>query len=225
MKRSFVEIWHGDILSAETDGQDYYQFLNAADKEKAARFARPELENKYVKTRGILRSILASYLNEKPEQLLIKTSKYGKPFLPETGLFFNLSHTGNKFVIAVTNVSEIGIDLEQPRQRINLSGLVDKCFSIEEKAYWQSLPVDRQVTMFYHFWVRKEAFVKALGRGIALGLNQCVVNPERQNRFLSIPENCGLASDWKIVDVSITDEECCALVMKDMDFDYKQTKI
>ncbi len=225
MAEYFVEIFSGDILSADSEREDYSQFLNAEDKQKAAGFLRPELAKKYIKTRGVLRKILAEYLNEKAEKLVIKTNEYGKPFVPEVGLFFNLSHSGNQFVIAVSNVCELGVDLEQPRQRGNLASLVDKCFSSEEKTFWENLPVNEQAKMFYDFWVRKEAFVKAVGRGIALGLNQCVVNPDQQNTFLRIPEAYGNACEWRIINVSIAQAYCCALVTKQIDFECRQVRI
>ncbi len=225
MEHCFVEIFSGEMLSAESDREDYSQFLNDDDKQKAAEFLRPELAKKYIKTRGVLRKVLASYLNEQPEKLIIKTNEYGKPFVPESELFFNLSHSGNQFVIAVSNGGEIGVDLEQPKQRVNLSGLVNKCFSREERIYWESLPLKDQANMFYSFWVRKEAFVKAVGRGIALGLNQCVIDPDQHDTFLSIPATYGKANEWKIVDVPIAATYCCALVTKQMDFDFRQARI
>jgi len=225
MTANFVEIWHGEILPEEPEKQDYYLLLNTDEKEKAAAFKRPEVEKKYIKTRGVLRKVLGNYINQPPQQLLIKTAEHGKPFIEQQGLYFNLSHTGNKFVIAVSNCGEVGVDIEQYRQRLSLSGLVDKCFSVQEKEYWLSLPEEQKTTMFYRFWVRKEAFVKAVGRGIALGLDQCVVNPHKQNHFLSIPDEYGLAADWKIVDIALNKEDVCAMVIQDCQFRYQQIEL
>jgi len=225
MTEGFLEIWHGDILPPKPEKLDYYQFLNADEKEKASTFVRPELQKKYIKTRGVLRKVLGSYLNEKPQEIIINTGEYGKPFINESRLYFNLSHAGNKFVIAVSNCGEVGVDIEQYKNRNNLSGLVRKCFSDVEKAYWQCLSEEQKVAMFYRLWVRKEAFVKAVGRGIALGLNQCVVNPQNHTRFLNIPDEYGLSNDWKIVDVKLNKDDACAVVIKDMKFNFKQIEL
>jgi 4'-phosphopantetheinyl transferase len=136
-----------------------------------------------------------------------------------------LSHTGNKFVLAVGNIGDMGIDLEKHRDRTNMPGLVEKCFSDEERIYWHALPDMQKTDMFFRFWVRKEAFVKAVGRGIALGIERCVVDPESQAFFLNIPEAYGLASDWKILDIPLKQDDICALVTKDIEFDYKQTEL
>lgn len=225
MAEKFVEVWHGDILPEEPEQQDYSLFLNRDEKQKAASFSRFEFQKKYIKTRGLLRKVLSDYINEPPQKLVIKTGLYGKPFLADQGLFFNLSHTGNKFVIAVSNCSEIGIDLEQHKSRASLPGLVEKCFSEQEKAYWITLSKEQKTSMFYRFWVRKEAFVKAVGRGIALGLDQCVVNPYEQNCFLSIPMEYGLVEDWNIVDVTVNEADFCAVVLKKCRFNYKQMEV
>jgi len=221
MAESFIDVWHGDILSEEDGQQNYYEFLNDDEKVKVASFTRPGIQKKYIKTRGVLRKVLGEYLEIKSQDIEIKIAEHGKPFVENEALFFNLSHTANRLVIAVSNNSEIGIDLEQYKYRKNLQGLVKKCFSEEEKHFWESLSAQQQVMLFYQLWVRKEAFVKAIGRGIAVGLDQCVINPKQQTEFLSIPNEYGVAGDWKIVDVHLNKEDVCALVVKNMNFNYK----
>ncbi|MCK4840339.1 MAG: 4'-phosphopantetheinyl transferase superfamily protein [Methylococcales bacterium] len=223
-KEHFLDIWHGDIL-LDNQPDDYRVFLNDEEIERAGRFTRTELKNKYIKTRGILRKILAHYLNIEPQKIEIKIGEFGKPYVSNKSLFFNLSHTANQFVIAVSNVSELGVDMEICRVRKSMTGLVEKCFAEIERDYWHSLADEQKINMFFQFWVKKEAFVKAVGRGIALGLDQCVINPEQQTQFLSIPNEYGLVTDWKIVDISLAEDEACALVTKDKAFRYKQIKV
>ncbi len=68
------------------------------------------------------------------------------------------------------------------------------------------------VFLLYRFWTRKEALVKATGRGIALGLNLCVVNPENQAELLRVPADCGSASTWRVLDIALGQDVCGALV-------------
>jgi len=225
MSDKFVDVWHADLLPEEAEEQNYYLLLNQAEKEKAASFIRPVLQQKYIKTRGILRQVLGSYLNIKPQKISIQIAEYGKPFIEGAELFFNLSHTGNKLVLAVSNTGEVGVDLEQYKQRHNLIGLVKKCFSALEQDYWLGLPESQKVIQFYRFWVRKEAFVKAVGRGIAVGLNQCEVNPHDLSHFLTIPVSYGLVDEWKILEVQLDKEDICAMVVKDREYKYKQIEL
>ncbi|MFW5443249.1 MAG: 4'-phosphopantetheinyl transferase family protein [Methylococcaceae bacterium] len=225
MSSLFVDLWYGDLLSEQMTEQRYWPLLNAEEKHKATAFSRKNVQQKYIKTRGILRQVLASYLNIDAQKVIIKTGEYGKPYLVENGLYFNLSHTDNKIVVVVSNGGEVGVDVEYIRDRQHMSGLVKKCFSKIESSYWNALPEDQKITMFYHFWVRKEAFVKAVGRGIALGLNQCVVNPDDQTRFLTIPSEYGLSVGWKILEAVLIQDYICAIVTKDMEFEYTQTEL
>jgi len=221
MEDSFVEVWHGDTFTEGDELQNYWNMLNKQEQKKAMTFVRPELQNKYIKTRGVLRKVLSSYLNMEPCLVQINIGEYGKPYLDEDLLYFNLSHSKNKFVIAVSNCTELGIDVEETRKRNNLFGLVEKCFSESEQLHWGSLSKQQQLVMFYRYWVRKEAFVKAVGRGIALGLDQCVLNDDL-NSFSKIPDCHGRASDWKIVDIPIDENIFCVLVCKAIEYQYKQ---
>ena len=115
-------------------------------------------------------------------------------------------------MVAIGWNCRLGVDIEICKQRINLSGLVDKCFAEEEAAYWTQLPEIQKNREFYRFWTRKEAFVKATGHGIALGLNQCVINPENPTEFLRVPDNCGQASAWHVQDIDLGEGIYSALV-------------
>ena len=234
MNGHFVDIWYGNIISLENlfdknllekkQDHPYWSLLSGNERNKASNYNYPELQKKYIKMRALLRIILAPYLQIEPQEIIFKTGKHGKPFLDDANIFFNLSHTGNKFVVAVSNLGEVGVDIEKIRDRKNLSALTKKCFSEEENNYWNSLSKAQQGVMFYHFWVRKEAFVKAVGRGIAMGLNECIVNPVEQTYFLSIPDEYGLSSSWRIIEVLIDQDHSCAVVTKNTEFEYKQTE-
>lgn len=222
----FVEVWHGktrlDNCPSEASlNKNDWSLLSADEKNKAMSFLTEKRQKKYIKIRVALKKILASYLNIEAKNIVIKTGEFGKPLLEGELLYFNLSHTGNRFIVVVSNLVDVGIDLELKKERKNQTALVDKCFSATERWYWHALSEEHKTRMFYRFWVRKEAFVKAVGRGIALGLNQCVVNPLKQDCFLSIPATYGLTSDWKIIDIPLAQEILCAVVIKGMKFEYK----
>ena len=219
VSNNFVELWQGKYISPDQPvDKDYYSLLSHDEKTKADSFVRFKLQQKYIKTRAVLREILGSHLNCSPQNVIIRAGDYGKPFVADNLVHFNLSHTGNSFVIAISNCTELGVDIEQCVPRKNLSSLVKKCFSNIEADYWTTLPDQQKIEMFFHFWVRKEAFVKAVGRGISLGLNKCIINPEDQNTFLEIPKECGLASNWKIIELPSNNLNVCSLVTTNVDF-------
>jgi 4'-phosphopantetheinyl transferase len=224
-----VELWHGTIVAGDEHYQRYRRVLDEAEQAHAGRIKNELLQKRYVNIHGQLRNVLARILNESPEKIRIKKAVHGKPYLADNSeLAFNLSYSVNTIVIAVGWNCQLGIDIEVCKQRANFSALVDKCFAKEEAAYWNILPEDTKKREFYRFWTRKEAFVKAAGQGIALGLNRCVVNPENPTEFLRVPAECGQAKAWHVCDINLRGDVSSALVVdkviagvKLMDLDVK----
>ena len=213
MSADSIQIWHGNIDTEPSHYQNYWRVLDAAEQAHAGKIKNDLLRKRYVATHGQLRNTLAQIVNESPEKINIKKAEHGKPYLadrPELG--FNLSHSVTALVIAVGWNCRLGVDIETCKSRTGLTALVDKCFSRDEIEYWNKLPEVQKTTEFYRFWTRKEAFVKATGRGIALGLNQCVINPENPVEFLSVPADCGQASTWHVLDMDFGPDVCSALV-------------
>jgi 4'-phosphopantetheinyl transferase len=187
--------------------------LDEGEQAQARKYNNALLHKRYVESHGRLRNLLAKTLNQSPEKIRIRKAEHGKPYLADyPELAFNLSHTADSLMIAVGWNCRLGVDIEIGKQRINLSGLVDKCFAEEEADYWTQLPETQKNLEFYRIWTRKEAFVKATGHGISLGLNQCVINPENPAEFLRVPDNCGQASVWHVQDIDLAEGVFSALV-------------
>lgn len=213
MNTDIIQIWHGTIAAEDADYPNYWCVLDADEQARAGKFKNDMLRKRYVEVHGRLRKLLARILNEPPEKISIKTAEHGKPYLVDTPeLAFNLSHSADVMVIAVGRNCRLGVDIEFCKPRTSLVGLVGKCFAEEEIAYWNKLPEARQMAEFYRFWTRKEAFVKATGHGISLGLSLCVVNPENPAGFLRVPAECGETSTWHVEDIDLGPDVCSALV-------------
>ena len=160
------------------------------------------------KSEPFLRQVLAHYLPE--ENLQIERGEFGKPFLPDfPKVQFNVSHSNEKLLIAVSFEIPIGIDIEQIKPRKSLSGLVKKCFSNAEQEHWFSQSENEQITLFYDFWTRKEAVVKGIGRGIVLGLNRCEIDMNAPKQFLNLP----VAEQWFTQKINISSDYCAAIAM------------
>lgn len=160
------------------------------------------------KSEPFLRQVLAHYLPE--QNLRIERCEFGKPFLPDfPKVQFNVSHSGEKLLIAVSDEVPVGIDIEQIKPRKSLSGLVKKCFSLAEQEHWFSQSENEQIALFYDFWTRKEAVVKGIGRGIAIGLNRCEIDVKASNQFLNLP----IAEKWFTQKIDISPDYCAAIAM------------
>ncbi len=209
-----VELWHGKVSAEDAHYQAYWGVLDEVEQTHAGKIKNTLLHKRYVEVHGRLRNLLAPMLNQPPEKIRIKKAGHGKPYLADyPELAFNLSHTADRLMIAVGRDCQLGVDIEICKPRVNLSGLVNKCFAEEEAFYWTQLPETQKNQAFYRFWTRKEAFVKATGHGIALGLSHCVINPENPTEFLRVPDLCGQASSWHVLDIDLGEGICSALVV------------
>ncbi|PRW56999.1 L-aminoadipate-semialdehyde dehydrogenase-phosphopantetheinyl transferase isoform X2 [Chlorella sorokiniana] len=129
--------------------------------------------------RALVRSVLAGYLpgSPHPRSLVFGRNMHGKPALlgPHTTagghrLRFNLTHTGAMIGLAVTVEGLVGLDVEglERRTRGDPMRLARRRFSPQEIADLQACPDDEARTAYFlQLWTLKEAYVKALGRGIS----------------------------------------------------------
>lgn len=124
--------------------------------------------------RAFIRSVLSKYTDIKPEKLCFKRSLHGKPEVSNLGvkLSFNLSHTSDIIVCAVTNNADIGIDVERIRFKPSLAKLSETLFNAKEQLDMSSLKGAEQQRRFFDYWTLKESFVKATGAGLREPLNE-----------------------------------------------------
>ncbi len=122
-----------------------------------------------------LRSVLGAYLGITADRVTLTNGEHGKPALTEAhdpSLGFNWSHSGSHALIAVARRIAPGIDLEQMRVRPRALEIARRYFSADETAALAALPVPARDAAFLDLWTAKEAVLKALGRGLAFGLDR-----------------------------------------------------
>ena len=220
----FIDIWLGNLALDEKDLGKLHNLLDKHEQQRASTFTLKVMRDRYVATHGLLRTILANYLNTNPAGLQFTVGEYGKPSLSTQQLYFNLSHTADRLAIVASDLEQIGIDIEQIKPRSSLIQLAERCFSTNELAVWRSLPEHEQQPAFYQLWTQKEAFVKAIGRGIALGLDQCEIDVSTA-QFAKLPSEYGLPQDWRIIQLQLEMGFCGAVVAPNVEFPIKQSRI
>lgn len=211
---SNIDIYYAASVSSFAPGlADYQASLDKDELATAERFKFTELKERYIISHGILRQLLAERVSESAASLRIEKTEFGKPLLPDhPAVSFNMSHSGDILAVAIGSQCQLGVDVECYKPRNAWEGLVKKCFAPEEADFWYSLDKAERSHAFYQFWVKKEAFVKAVGKGITLGLDQCVVNPDDFTSFLRVPELTGLADQWQIYALNLSENEFGAVV-------------
>ncbi len=187
------------VSAFQTKKNDYWALLDSQEQRIATRFKLKLLHERYVICHGLLREVLANYIGVSADSLCIDKAEFGKPYLKDyPEINFNMSHSGDCFLIALGENCQVGVDIESYKPRSTWEGLVKKCFAQEEIDYWMSLDPKQRGAAFYDIWVQKEAFVKAVGQGITLGLNQCVTSQKPCCSFLRLPESCGTVGQWQV---------------------------
>ena len=145
--------------------------LTDDERERAGRIRRSEHRMRFSAVRGTLRTILSRYLDTAPLEIPIVYGPQGKPQLPpEAGspLRFNLSHSGALAAVAVTQDSEIGVDLELRVPRPRLPLLVEALLARSERPWYLTLPPRERARAFFDLWSAKEACSKLIGRGLTM---------------------------------------------------------
>jgi 4'-phosphopantetheinyl transferase len=136
---------------------------------------KPDQERALV-SRGGLRNILARYLNKMPNEIVFHYTPLGKPYLNNSTLNFNLSHSNLCVLIGIRENNLIGVDVEYYKKTVDYIPIAKNFFSQHEYAALSALPFEKQPLAFYRCWTRKEAFLKAIGNGLQTPLDQFTVN-------------------------------------------------
>ena len=147
------------------------------------------------------REVLARYLGVAPHTLHFERESRGKPLLhPSDRLSFNLSHAGSQGLLAVTYGPRIGVDIEALRPLIDPLGLAKRFFSPAEAEVLAAL-VD-PLSAFFRAWVRKEAYLKALGGTVPSWLSRFAVSVgEGDPRIIWSELEPGMESRFSLVDI------------------------
>ncbi len=145
-----------------------WPLLDAQEQQRAQRFVRESDRQRFIVSHGTLRQLLAQFLAIAPDQVKIQSTSFGKPYVAGAAIAFNLSHSGQWAAIAITTGTPVGIDVEESRPITNLPSLGRHVFSPTEQAAFMALPGAEQLSAFFQLWTRKEALLKAIGRGLHL---------------------------------------------------------
>ena len=110
-----IHVWLIRIQSEKKNIEKLRNQISADEFEKSNRYVFEKDRSSYLVSRGILRILLAQYLNLSPKLIKFKYNKYGKPYLGMSKrrmVQFNLSHSNEYCLIAISKFSEIGVDIE-----------------------------------------------------------------------------------------------------------------
>ncbi len=182
-----VHVWRVSFTMSPAQIAKYEVLLNGDEIQRANKFHFEKDRNRYVITRGQLRFLLGKYLKQHADSFDFKYNKYGKPALADSALHFNVSHSHEMGLLIFDQKYEAGVDIEWKRKDFGGLKIAERFFSSDEINELRSLPSNQQQQGFFNCWSRKEAYIKAVGKGLSIPLARFSVSlsPQKKAVLLS----------------------------------------
>lgn len=188
------------------------KYLSIDELEKANKFVFEKDRLSYIVSRGTLRTLLVKYLNISPQLIRFSYNQYGKPFIDipqSTDIKFNLSHSNEYCLIAINKNSNIGIDIEWINKDIMPNDIAKNYFSASELKDFSSINKENQLRAFFKIWTRKEAFIKAVGKGLSLSLDSFDVSLDDVNPKI---KQVWDKINYQLSNLNISNNYCASIV-------------
>lgn len=164
--------------------------LSADELAQYEQFRADRTREDYLAARVLCRTTLSRYTGVDPSHWRFGVGLHGKPTLVEPAPFkslrFNLTHTDNLVICLVTRAGEVGVDAEETSRTVDASLVARHFLSRGEQARLARLPSDERAARFFEQWVLKEAYVKAIGKGLAYAPERLTVGQDDSGQPVAI---------------------------------------
>jgi len=214
-----VHVWYRatDTLG-EIDILDAVAVLSPDERARYARFRFVRDQRDYAAAHALLRTSLSRYAGAGPTSWTFQVAPGGKPFLVlEDGLpqlSFNLSHTHGLVACAITNGSDVGVDVESVGREVT-DGVAERFFSESENVDLRRCGTAAlRARRFIELWTLKEAYVKAIGKGLSHPLNSIVFDPSDRESIRFLPPSDVDRNRWRFTLCAPTDAHCLAVAVR-----------
>jgi 4'-phosphopantetheinyl transferase len=202
---SAVQVWAASLAVPSEMIAAWTVVLSSDERLRAGRFRSATDRDRFIAAHGILHSILASYLNTDPAKVGFQFGPRGKPLLegPPYWLHFNLAHSGDLALVAVSRCCPVGVDVELIRPMNDAQDIAARFFSRREARELEGLPLNQQGEGFFNLWTRKEACLKATGEGLSERLSSVEVTfiPGRPARLVQFPGESDACPPWTLAEL------------------------
>ena len=215
MATSTVDVWRSELTPDETGLDHLWACLDHDEQARAARFHFEADRARFIGSRATLRHILGHYLELEPARVRLGYSAEGKPYLlNQRDLHFNLSHAASLLLVAVSRGRQVGVDVERVPSEAVVAEVSERVFSPPELAVLRQLLRQARCERFAEFWTRKEAYIKADGRGMSLELTRIDVSASQRQVLLQDQQSGGwaAASRWTLRTIAVDPGYAAAVV-------------
>ena len=213
-----VHVWRVALDQPDDLLEQFHETLDEQELHRASRFHFEKHRRHFVVGRGALRQLLARYIDTKPERFRLSYGAYGKPALDgehkHSRLRFNMSHSHEVALFAFAEDMEVGVDVEHIRADFASEDIARRFFSRREVETFDALPDHDQVNAFFRCWTRKEAYIKAIGKGLSQALDEfdVTLGPDVEPALLRVEGDD--ASRWLLTDVNAGPGYAAALAIE-----------
>jgi 4'-phosphopantetheinyl transferase len=170
-----IQVWTLSLELPEAEWQPLAALLSEDERARAVRFVFERHRRRFTAARAALRHILGARLGVAPAEVRFAYGPHGKPELAAGcgagRLRFNLAHSHELALVALCEGRELGVDVEHVRPLADAMRIAERFFSTREREALAGLPPEAQREAFFRCWTRKEAYLKALGDGLARPLD------------------------------------------------------
>lgn len=211
-----IHVWHV-ILPIHQDTKKVLEKNLSVDEQHRSRKFHFEADaERFIVARGALRDIIMRYINIPSQDILFEYTKFGKPYLSNSNIHFNLSHSGQYILYAITENADIGVDIEECKDNIEFLSIAKEFLSkVEYKKFLMVRPEERRLA-FYRAWTRKEAVLKAMGKGLYFPANQLEVSflPSEAVKLKKIFGQAFFSKLWKLFQIEFDKNYVSAIAVK-----------
>jgi 4'-phosphopantetheinyl transferase len=148
------------------------ELLDAREHTRSTRLRNQNDRTHFIIAHAFARILLGRYLGCAPKAVRIGYGPNGKPHAIRScgapDIRFNASRSGRHAAFTFALGGDVGVDIEEVSDRIDLTDIVEYALSKGERHFIYACPKSEQRTAFFSLWVRKEAFLKACGSGFAV---------------------------------------------------------
>lgn len=214
LKPREAHVWLITIKDFIPQLDEFQSILSSNEKKQAQRFVFTKHQQRYIVVHGILRRLLANYLNMSSKNINFIYDNYGKPKVENIN--FNISHSQNLALFAFAKNFDVGVDTEFVKKKFAGDNIACRFFSEHEIQALSKLPISERKLAFFNCWTRKEAFIKAIGKGLSFPLNKFDVDIgyNQKSLLLNVRSDEYKASDWKLIDLDPHQNYAAALAVR-----------
>jgi 4'-phosphopantetheinyl transferase len=198
-----LHLWVLKFADLKDSVESLTQTLSSDELAKARQYRFKASQEKYIIGRAATREILSRYLKTTPQSIIFSYNNFGKPSLNNPDLQFNVSHTKDTFLLAITKKYPVGIDIEHCQPKLNFLSVAKTFCTSQEYQKLLSVEASEINLAFYRCWTRKEAILKAIGHGLFFPFDALEVTflPQETARGKNLKYADYPESYWEILEI------------------------